>query len=151
MDIIINGNLQIVFLNLPLILCSSIFKRRWMGGKAKSLTGVFKWECNSLDLAIKWRRVRLKLQYLCLFWGKPFEERHKTADEAAASDARSGKGEWWWEGEAPAVKRGLRGAVLALSKCAKSPHKGQAVDFMSGRNRLWHQSHLCESSKRLWA
>lgn len=44
MDLVINENLQIVFLNLPLM----------MGGKAKSLTGMFKWDCSSLDFAIKW-------------------------------------------------------------------------------------------------
>lgn len=45
------------------------------------------------------------------------------------------------------VKRGLRGAVPALRKCAKSPHKGQAVDFMSGRNGMWHQGHLVSHLK----
>lgn len=30
--------------------------------------------------------MRLQLQYLCLFWGKPFEERHETADETAATE-----------------------------------------------------------------
>lgn len=84
MNIIISGDLQIVSESATDIVFIHLQKK--VGDKAKSLPGMFKWECSSLDFAIKWRRMRLQLQYLCLFWGKPFEERHETADETAATE-----------------------------------------------------------------
>lgn len=139
-----------LYQNLPLIVF--IHLQRKMGDKAKSLTGMFKWECSSLDFAMKWRRMRLQLQYLCLFWGQPCEERHETADETAATVMQG-------LGKVSCDERGKQLQLCgqercerscALCKCRKSPHKGQAVNFISGRNGMWHQGHLCESSNRLW-
>lgn len=49
------------------------------------------------------------------------------------------------------VKRGLRGAVSALCKCAESPHKGQASDSIGGMGcgiRAIFVSHLKDFEHR---
>lgn len=143
MNIIINGDLQIVSESATDTVFTHLQKR--VGGKAKSL-GMFKWECSSLDFAIKWRRMRLQLPYLCLFWGKPFEERHETADETAATVMQGlGKVSCDQRGKHLQLcgqKRCERSC--ALCRCGKSSYKGQAVNIMSGRNEMCYQGHLCE-------
>lgn len=131
-----------------------IHLQKRVSGKAKSPTGMFKWECSSLDFAIKWRRLRLQLQYLCLFWGKPFEERHETGDEAAAT-VMQGLGKVSCDERGKHLhlcgqERFERSCASTLQMC-KKPSPRASCGFHVWRNGMWHQGYLCESSKRLWA
>lgn len=78
-----------------------------------------------------------------LVLGKPHQEKQDPAVEPAAKVVQ-GLGKVSCDGSTYSyeVKRGLRGVTLTLSKHAKIPHKGEAMDFMSVRNRVWRQDHL---------
>lgn len=77
-----------------------------------------------------------------LVLGKPHQEKQDPAVEPAAT-VTQGLGKVRCDGSCSyVVKRGLRGVTLTLSKHAKIPHKGEATDFMSVRNRVWYQDHL---------
>lgn len=77
---------------------------------------------------------------MCLFWGKPLQEKHEPADETAAT-VMQGLGEVSCDERQKHLH--LRGAerfercMLAFSERTKSPHKGDAMDFMSVRNTMW--------------
>lgn len=150
MNIIISGDLLIVSESATDTVFIHLQKK--VGDKAKSLTGMFKWECSSLDFAIKENEAPTAIPVSVLgqtIWRKAWNSWWDSSNR----DARYGNGELWWKGEAPAVmwlKESCERSC-ALCRCGKSPHKGQAVNFITGRNGMWHQGHLCELSKRLWA
>lgn len=77
---------------------------------------------------------------MCLFWAEPLQEKHEPADETAAA-VMQGLGEVncderWKHLQVCGAERFER-CMLAFSKGIKSPHKGEAVDFMSVRNTMW--------------